>query len=74
MALENLRRVMYLLKERNPDGIFSRLEVDRAIMKTCGAHWQTVKYNKRALLKLGWIKHWNYKFKLTDLFETDDIE
>ena len=72
MTVESLKRVVWRLQEKFPEGKFSRVELDRAIMLECGTHRQTISGNKKSLIKLGWIKRNNYKFQITDAFATGD--
>ena len=73
MACEKLKQVMWLLMEQHPDGKFRRKEVEKAVMRICGVHPQTVKYNVAALLKIGWIKHDHYHYSSTGLIDTEDF-
>lgn len=55
--IERLRRVLRCLQVRFPNKRRLRtLELERAIMTFCGTDRRTVLANKKALVKLGWIK------------------
>jgi len=57
MSVEKLNRVLELLHERFPNNkTVRRLELERAIMEVIGTSPRTVKENKKALVKLGWVK------------------
>lgn len=68
MSIEKLERVMWRLRKladgtRNP--VNSLLE--KAIMYECGTSRKTYTDNRRALIKLGWIKSHNTKrIRITD--------
>jgi len=69
MGIEKLKRVVWLLQERHPGGVYRRKEVERAIMEICGYHPQTIKTVKAALLKVGYLRHDHYRMKLCDDFD-----
>lgn len=57
MSVEKLERVMWRIRKRCPDqGVISIHQLMRAIMLECGTDPRTYSNNKRALVKLGWIK------------------
>lgn len=64
---------MWLLQERYPDGQFTRSQLEAAIIVICGVHPSTVRYNKAGLFKIGWLKHDNYKVRITDMWKTQDV-
>lgn len=57
MSIEKLERVMWRLRKKFPDQVsVTILELQRAIMYECGTDPTTYRSNKRALVRLGWIK------------------
>ena len=73
MTVERLERVMARLRQRHP-GINAPkyTELMMCIMKDLGTDPRTYWANKRALLKLGWIKSYTKKrFRLTNVDLTD---
>jgi|TARA_Y100000310_G_scaffold309525_1_gene353701 predicted transcriptional regulator len=61
MTYENLRRVIWLLKERSISGEYLKLkQVRLAIMKEIGTDERTIKATLKKLKELGWLKRLNY--------------
>ena len=57
MSIEKLERVMWRLRKGlDPAYNPTRAKLDICIMKECGTSPSTLKANKAALKKLGWIK------------------
>jgi hypothetical protein len=74
MTLENLKRVMWLLRKRFPNSHKIRnSELHKAIEVMCGTCEKTYKNNRAVLIRQGWIKSYKKHYiKLTgiDLTET----
>ena len=68
MTLATLERVMWSVREHNRDKIvITNLQLKRSIMMVIGTDPRTYKYNRKALLNLGWIKNKGRKsVKLTN--------
>jgi hypothetical protein len=68
MSVQKLKRVLWRLRRRCPNEKSPCMtELERAIMYECGTCPKTIKENKKALSKLGWIKLYRGKrFELTD--------
>lgn len=68
MTVEKLERVMYRIRLRNPDRPTSvpRIELERAIMLEIGTDKRTYELNKRALVRLGWIKSHGHNVEITN--------
>ena len=68
MTVERLARVMWRLRKnlKNKDDVVTNQELERAIMYECGTDRRTLLYNRKALIKLGWLKAVNTsRLKLT---------
>ena len=60
MTVEKLRRVLWRVRERNPGNAKpTNLELRRGIMLEIGTDPRTYTVNRKALLKLGWIRIYN---------------
>ena len=68
MSVDKLERVLLRLRRRNPDArVVSNDELNRCVMLEIGTDQRTLWANRKALLKLGWIKpEGRKKIKLTD--------
>lgn len=73
MSIAALRRVLWRVRTKNPNNprpTYNQLE--RAIMHECGTSRYTYHANRKALIKLGWIKAYNsVRFTLTN-FDLED--
>lgn len=70
MSIQKLERVMWRLRARNPGKTrILNSELEKVIMYECGTDPTTYRNNRRALVKLGWIR--SYKTKKIDLTDTD---
>lgn len=73
MTVQKLKRVMQRVRYRNPQKERVNLaELQRSIMLECGTTRATYYSNKRALVKLGWIRMNGQYFMLTDKDLTED--
>ena len=63
MTIETLKRVMWRVRKSNPgkDRVRNH-ELELAIMKEIGVHPATYRLNRKALVKLGWIRAINNKW------------
>jgi len=67
MTVEKLERVLWRVRKRNPDKKEIKLiELQRAIMYECGTDPKTIRHNKAALVRLGWITSHKKLIRLTD--------
>lgn len=68
MSLENLKRVMWLLRKRFPDqDKILNTELRKAIEVMCGTDPKTYKNNRAVMVRQGWIKSFKrHKVILTD--------
>lgn len=73
MTIEKLERVMWRVRKDNPmQTIITNNNLEKAIMKEIGIDRRTYNANRRALIKLGWIKSYNKKtVVITDKDLTD---
>ena len=59
MTINKLERVMWRLRHRNQNNDTpTNRELELAIMMEIGTDKQTYKRNRKALIKLGWIKRY----------------
>jgi len=62
MTIESLERVMRRIREKYPNkDKISNNELQQVIMMECGTDIRTYNSNRRALIKLGWIKSYGRK-------------
>lgn len=67
MTIEKLKRIMWRIRSRNKDKVYiTRHEVEKAIFLEAGIWPETVRYNRQALIKLGWLKTRKQKYEITD--------
>ena len=69
MAREKLKRIMWLLRQRNPDNNTpTKWELRRSIMLEIATDIRTFQIYRKALMSLGWIKpHTKKKIMITDV-------
>lgn len=74
MSIKSLERVMWRLRTKHPNNNkILNSDLKRAIMVECGTDPLTYTNNRKALITLGWIKHWTTKkVILTDKDLTGD--
>ena len=74
MSIHKLERVMWRLRKRNPDEKRpTNTELQRAIMYEVGTSPACYQQNRKALIKLGWIRTFNSKrIEITDNDITGD--
>jgi len=77
MTVEKLKRILQRVRARNPgQDIIKRNELEQCIMIECGTCKATYFNNKRALVKLGWIKAYpgsKHKIEITGKDLTEDF-
>ena len=67
MGIDKLKRVMWRIREMQPGKVFvSREYIQRAIMLECGTWPLTIRNNRKALIRLGWLRTRKTKYELTD--------
>ena len=74
MSIEKLRRVMLRVRAKHPGKNWIRRDdLWRAIAVECGTSRMTYFENKKALVKLGWLKQRKSNFRLTGNDLTEDF-
>ena len=73
MSVEKLERVMWRIRAEHKDAVkISNQQLTKAIMMEIGTDPRTIRCNRKALVKLGWIKARNSgSIRLTDIDLTD---
>lgn len=60
MSIQKLERVMWRLRKRNPGNERpTNIELRRAVMYEIGTDPDTYTVNRKALIRLGWIRTYN---------------
>jgi len=60
MGIDRLERVMWRLRKEYPDtNQIRNTDLRRAIDIECGTDIRTYKSNRKALIRIGWLKHKN---------------
>ena len=60
MTIQKLERVMWRIRKDNPgENRPTNASIERAIIRECGTDPKTYRNNRRALLKLQWLKVYN---------------
>lgn len=73
MGIDKLRRMMLRIRARHPDAkSIKEDDLKRVVIIEAGASPYCYKYNKNALIKLGWLKKRKRRFVLTGNDLTED--